>query len=667
MKKIFITLFFILFILQNNTLSIEESVCGNKSCEIGESIDNCPSDCNLFEANNNGVCGFQENIKNSPADCNINCGNGICEKSEIYNCPKDCLGKGSLLKKEKTNFNNAALFQYNVKRSKEDIKPYLAYIKNNKSVDYYFDTLFLIDRYFTADNIEEWLEFIDYNFVDNFKYKIKWLSKDNNNNFALIKKKGLLKSNAFYQDININEGKYKLTYHLNSNTSKFNDFVIGIIFLDDNNKEIIDKNIGLMYSNYLNSYFKYPNINILNNWEKQELSFFVPKRAKSIKIYFQSIHNTADFKIDNIYLSEIDKPDKNILCNGDFENPSICWKNLYPLRNINHSFSENEKAPIKIIDQVMGEVNRDLNRNNKLKIAIAIPWGWTIFEKGMKDLNQLYKEKKYEERKNLFKYAFKKYVDRTLELWNKTEIKNLELIGFYLDDEGASPLSTQEEWIKYLQEYIKSKNLKLYISPYNDVPYEEQVKTFLRGYYSGSSSWPKNLYKFIDGVWTQPNVWPPSYMWSKNYDQNKNYSFPHSINNKNIKDILPNEKVNPNDINSPNKNIPASNFCVDINPKSLAENGVPLCELAETISFGYKNDIGILVEWVEGLENNKAYGKGYYGRIIDYISYFTDFGFLKSSFLYFEGGYLLKCFKSNNPIYKNQYDYVYEFIKKSRE
>jgi len=110
MKNLFITILGLLILLSNNTFSLQISICGNKSCEKGENIDSCKEDCNLFLSNNNGVCGFQENYKNSPNDCNINCGDGKCEINEIYNCPKDCLGNGSLLTKEKSNINTAVTF-----------------------------------------------------------------------------------------------------------------------------------------------------------------------------------------------------------------------------------------------------------------------------------------------------------------------------------------------------------------------------------------------------------------------------------------------------------------------------------------------------------------------------------------------------------------------------
>jgi hypothetical protein len=663
MKKIFISILILLLVFNNNTLSLQKSnTCGNKSCEVGESIDNCQSDCNLFQANNNGVCGFQENVKNSPADCDINCGDGICESSEIYKCPKDCLGSdGGLLTKEKTNVNSAVMYYYNVSHSIRETKPYMAYIKNNKVLDYYFDTFVVIDRYFMAYNIDEWLQFIDFNFVDNFSYTCKWLQKEDNSNIAVIGANADVKSNAFYQKLYLTKGKYKITYYIKANTEKYNDFVMGIVFYDSNNKQVISNNVGLTYSSFLNSYFKYPVLS-LNNWKKQEVIFNVPDNVKYAKIYFQSINDTGTFKIDNISLENIEKTGENLISNGDFENNNKDWKNLYPKKNKPYILHDEEDAPLKILNSMMQEVNNELNKNNKLKIIFTIPWGYHLFQKGMKEFNDLYKSREYQKRAELFKVSLKRYIDRTLELWSKYNFKNLELIGFYLDDEGASPLSTQEEWLSYIHKYINSKNLKLYASPYNSAPYNEEIKSFLKKSYTGSNSWDKNLYRYIDGMWTQPNVWPPTYQWSKNYEENKNYSFPHRINNKDVKDILPNEKVNPNDPSSPNKDIPASNFCTYVNSKIIAENGIPICELSKTITFAYRNKIGVEIEWVKGLEENIAYGRGNYGRVRDYLSYLIDYGFLKSSFLFFEGGFLLECFNSNNQVYRNQYDEVYSFI-----
>lgn len=74
-------------------------VCGNGSCENGESSQTCPQDC----GGNNPVCGngFCENgetAQTCPQDCGGGnqpvCGNGACENGEsAESCPQDC-GQG---------------------------------------------------------------------------------------------------------------------------------------------------------------------------------------------------------------------------------------------------------------------------------------------------------------------------------------------------------------------------------------------------------------------------------------------------------------------------------------------------------------------------------------------------------------------------------------------
>ncbi|MSQ82482.1 MAG: hypothetical protein EXR77_06115 [Myxococcales bacterium] len=70
-------------------------VCGNGTCESGETKVNCSQDCDEGGAVcNNGTCEEPaENNQNCPQDCPAKavCGNGVCEPNESSsNCAKDC-------------------------------------------------------------------------------------------------------------------------------------------------------------------------------------------------------------------------------------------------------------------------------------------------------------------------------------------------------------------------------------------------------------------------------------------------------------------------------------------------------------------------------------------------------------------------------------------------
>jgi V8-like Glu-specific endopeptidase len=70
-------------------------VCGNGTCEAGETTASCPADCPAPAAVcGNGTCEAGETTASCPADCPATsksvCGNGICEEGEDVMCPSDC-------------------------------------------------------------------------------------------------------------------------------------------------------------------------------------------------------------------------------------------------------------------------------------------------------------------------------------------------------------------------------------------------------------------------------------------------------------------------------------------------------------------------------------------------------------------------------------------------
>ena len=70
-------------------------VCGNGTCESGETNSTCPSDCQAAGAVcGNAKCEQGESTSTCPADCKAAgpvCGNKTCESGESYgNCPTDC-------------------------------------------------------------------------------------------------------------------------------------------------------------------------------------------------------------------------------------------------------------------------------------------------------------------------------------------------------------------------------------------------------------------------------------------------------------------------------------------------------------------------------------------------------------------------------------------------
>jgi len=70
-------------------------VCGNGSCEQGETSESCPGDCGSGTAVcGNSLCEEGENAQSCPGDCGSAgpvCGDGTCDEGEsLLTCPADC-------------------------------------------------------------------------------------------------------------------------------------------------------------------------------------------------------------------------------------------------------------------------------------------------------------------------------------------------------------------------------------------------------------------------------------------------------------------------------------------------------------------------------------------------------------------------------------------------
>ncbi len=65
------------------------AICGDSSCEVGETPANCAQDCE--DACGDGLCTGAELSSTCPADCGPECGDERCDAGEDpLNCPQDC-------------------------------------------------------------------------------------------------------------------------------------------------------------------------------------------------------------------------------------------------------------------------------------------------------------------------------------------------------------------------------------------------------------------------------------------------------------------------------------------------------------------------------------------------------------------------------------------------
>lgn len=67
-----------------------KAVCGDHTCEAGETAQSCPADCGGGGTCGNHVCESGEQ-QSCPQDCSTaTCNNHVCEAGEQQTCPQDC-------------------------------------------------------------------------------------------------------------------------------------------------------------------------------------------------------------------------------------------------------------------------------------------------------------------------------------------------------------------------------------------------------------------------------------------------------------------------------------------------------------------------------------------------------------------------------------------------
>ena len=77
------------------------AVCGNGTCQSGESAASCPADCDSGPACGDGACNGTETTASCAVDCpaaNEECGDETCDATETTaSCPSDCPCEGNVV------------------------------------------------------------------------------------------------------------------------------------------------------------------------------------------------------------------------------------------------------------------------------------------------------------------------------------------------------------------------------------------------------------------------------------------------------------------------------------------------------------------------------------------------------------------------------------------
>jgi hypothetical protein len=521
---------------------------------------------------------------------------------------------------EQAGIRNAVLFYYDPPRSHfvgcqslvDAFLPYVGYVDSRCEItDTFFDGIVLIDlRPFyknpSAATKERWTEYISKTFrVWSVSHEPVLSEPGHSSDHSVCipyRNACVYKDRIAARDEELTVTLYARVEDPSDDTQ---DGYFGVAAFDRSNRQL-DKGVaGLIYSTYLGIWYRY--VDAEDFWEPKSIRFRLPRETEHFSIFLGAWH-TPGICYDDVKLNG------SLLIGGGFEEEASGWSAAhfpYPTLQFDSS------AILAALDRAAMEVSRQLGYPDmRVKVILTIPWDRSSHLQanfGRVDRRECDLRNPSDATR-----AVKWFVRTCQREWKALAPEWLELAGFYwLSEEGKD---LDKVIFPDIRDYVHELGYRLYGSPYPS-------------YWRRKVSMGEEYVAFFDCLWLQPNVWPAD------LGGNKSKHF-YSV----VKRAY-------------------EMGWLSADSAWVRDNGIPLDELKEAEAVAESLNMGINMEWVEGQESMQGYG-----RILDYMN--TDrslsHDFSEASHLFYDdGGFGWYCCRSDSPVFRDQYDGVYRFVRRS--
>lgn len=515
---------------------------------------------------------------------------------------------------------NVVLFYYDPRlrnfsacRSLSDaLLPYVGYVdKSGKVVDRFFDGVLLIDTspFFGnphAATKEKWETYLEATFKARQLDGIPRFSSPGYTSRRCVQIP--YENGCVYQDsIYPRDSVLILKVHARVDTvnDEPDDGYVGVVAFDSSGCKLKEGLSGLTYSTYLGLWYRY--VDADTSWQERRYQFQLARNVSHLSIFLGSWH-TRGICYDNIGL------EGGRLLDGEFERVTPAWKSRdFP----NTPFGRDTSAMLTALSQAVGALAGQLKEPGiRESVILMIPWDYrshlqTDFGRidGKKcDLSEFSDATR----------AVMWFIKRCVDEWNELQPERLELLGFYWLNEAGNDFRRVD--FAEIFDYVHKLGYRLYASPYHSFWHEPS---------KGEEYVP-----YFDCLWLQPNAWPPD---PKGRKSKGYYSA--------VKTAY-------------------RQGWLSADSAWVRNQGIPMDELKEAETIAESLNMGINMEWTRGQESVKGYG-----RILDYIDEEDSLphDFTEAGHLFFDaGGFGWYCCYSDTEAFREQYDAVYRFVKKSR-
>ncbi|MGB3479113.1 MAG: DUF4855 domain-containing protein [bacterium] len=500
--------------------------------------------------------------------------------------------------------SNNSRYQNSDSHTFEDfILPYMVYYdQKNKPVEIFFDTFVLIDLTFYNTSYTT-TKYWWYDFINRL-FKPKYQRSP----FVVepgynSKKAACLNVKESCIYFNLSKTQYlTLSFYAKNEGKNIKAGYMGFKSYPTNSEQSYTDN-GFIWSEYLGIWYKYLNVDSI--WQKYTYEIQIKPPFDSVTLYL------GKWLSSSLFLDSIEIATSNRKVISGFEHNDKKW--YFKMSPIIDDITMSDY--VFCLDTLAEKCSRLIETGDmKLDVVITIPWShlssnshfFGVIKGKNIDLSK----------KDDANIAVKWYIDACIQRWSRAKPKHLNLLGFYWLNEEGHDFKVVD--LKEIASYIHKKGYIVLGSSYN--------KFWMK------PSLDINYFKTFDCIFMQPNIWPVNYK-----ENNQFYEYAQ-------------------------KSFAMGGLTKDTS--YIKENGIPADEFAEIQQQADSLNAGVVIEWVPGQENIMNYG-----RVLDYCNNNRKLkhNYLGKNILIFDnGGFGQFCYRSENPIFRRQYDEVYKFVKLNR-